>query len=189
MGIYFDKENTERFHHDIDLEACHIMKEMAKKGIETAAVNATMVFQVEEENERGNRTGTFLPIIKMNLIEGSAGEMDEKAQMYVQHWIEQHMDKSDPPVEFETFIVWKCKTLQNWKYLISTTLPDGMYYEMTFDGDKNTWYLDAYKKFHNRSIHEITEAEKAEIIDKVKKEGELADNQHPGYTNKEETEK
>ena len=34
--------------------------------------------------------------------------------------------------------------------MISSTLPDGMYYELTFDGDKKKWYLDAYKKFENR---------------------------------------
>ena len=178
-GIYLTKENTERFHHNFDLEACHIMKEMVKKGMKTAAVEATMVFQVGEENERGNCTGTFLPIIKMKLIKGSASEMDDRAQMYVHHWIEEHMDKSDPPVEFETFIVWKCKTLQNWKYLISTTLPDGMYYEMTYNGDKNTWYLDAYKKFQNRAIHEITEEEKAEIIRKAQEKKPLGEIQLP----------
>lgn len=45
-----------------------------------------------------------------------------------------------------------CKTLQNWKFLISSTLSDGMYYELTFNGDKKEWYLDAYKKFDNRRI-------------------------------------
>ena len=47
------------------------------------------------------------------------------------------------------YIVWKCKTLQNCKYLLSTTLFDGMYYELTYNGDKNEYYLDAYKKFEN----------------------------------------
>ena len=169
-GIYLTKENTEEFHKRLDLEACRIMKEMAEKGQTTEGVDVAIVLQVGEENEKGNKIGTYLPIVRMKQRTGSAGEMDERAQMYVHHWIEEHMDKSDPPVEFETFIVWKCKTLQNWKYLISTTLPDGMYYEMTYDGDKNTWYLDAYKKFHNRSIHEITEEEKAEIIRKAEEE-------------------
>ena len=50
------------------------------------------------------------------------------------------------------FIVWFCKTLQNWKALLSTTLPDGMYYEVTYNGDKKEVYLDAYKKFDNQKI-------------------------------------
>ena len=52
--------------------------------------------------------------------------------------------------EFDIFIVWKCKALQNWKYLISTSVDDGMYYELTYNGDRREWYLDAYKKFQNR---------------------------------------
>ena len=56
--------------------------------------------------------------------------------------------------DFDIFIVWKCKTLQNWKYLISTSVDDGMYYELTYNGDKREWYLDAYKKFQNRVYYE-----------------------------------
>ena len=76
--------------------------------------------------------------------------MDTEAIMLVETYVMEHLDKSDPEPEFETYIVWKCKSLQNWKYLISTSLMDGMYYEVTFNGDKREWYLDAYKKFENR---------------------------------------
>ena len=60
---------------------------------------------------------------------------------------------SDMPMpDFTVYTVWKCKILQNWKYLISSTLFDGMYYELTYNGDKHEWYLDAYKKFENKVI-------------------------------------
>lgn len=75
-----------------------------------------------------------------------------KAMALVSLYATNHLDKSDAPVEFTTFIVWQCKVLQNWKFLISTTLRDGMYYEVTYNGDKKEWYLDAYKKFENRCI-------------------------------------
>lgn len=78
--------------------------------------------------------------------------MDKTAIKLVSDYIKEHLDKSDKIPEFEVYIVWKCKVLQNWKYLCASTLPDGMYYELTFDGDKNWWYLDAYKKFENRCI-------------------------------------
>lgn len=78
--------------------------------------------------------------------------MDIKAIEIVKNYIFEHLDKSDSIPEFEVFIVWKCKALQNWKFLISSTLFDGMYYEMTYNGDKKEWYLDAYKKFENRCI-------------------------------------
>lgn len=77
---------------------------------------------------------------------------DTHALEIVGDYIEEHLDKSDGPVLFNLFIVWKCKVLQNWKYLISSTLPDGMYYELTYNGDKGEWYLDAYKKFENRVV-------------------------------------
>ena len=78
--------------------------------------------------------------------------MDNKAIEIVRKYIVDHLDKSDNMPEFEVFVVWKCKALQNWKYLLSSTLFDGMYYEMTYNGDKKEWYLDAYKKFENKCI-------------------------------------
>ena len=80
--------------------------------------------------------------------------MDKRAMEIVGDYIIEHLDKSDPKQAFEVFTVWKAKVLQNWKYLISSTLPDGMYYELTYNGDKREWYLDAYKKFENRVVKE-----------------------------------
>ena len=53
----------------------------------------------------------------------------------------------------DVYIVWQCKALQNWKALASTTVSDGMYYELTFNGDKGELYLDAYKKWENKCIN------------------------------------
>ncbi len=76
------------------------------------------------------------------------------ARKIVLDYTNEHIDKTDN-VQItldNVFIVWFCKTLQNWKALVSTTLPDGMYYEVTYNGDKKEVYLDAYKKFENRKI-------------------------------------
>lgn len=83
--------------------------------------------------------------------------MDSVALNLVRNYITEHLDKSDPAPEYQVFTVWKAKVLQNWKYLISSTLSDGMYYEVTYNGDKREWYLDAYKKFENRCYPENTE--------------------------------
>ncbi len=73
--------------------------------------------------------------------------MDEKVIDMVYDYILEHLDDSEDKPDFKVYIVWKCKVIQNWKYLISSTLHDGMYYELTYHGDKKEWYLDAYKKF------------------------------------------
>lgn len=73
--------------------------------------------------------------------------MDFIAKRVVRRYVEEHLDKSDKEVALtdkEPYIVWK--------YLMSTDLHDGMYYEVTYNGDKQEWYLDAYKKFENRCI-------------------------------------
>ena len=78
--------------------------------------------------------------------------MDNSALGIVRDYVLEHLDKTDEMSNFEVFIVWKCKILQNWKWLISTSLFDGMYYELTYNGDKKEFYLDAYKKFENRVL-------------------------------------
>ena len=69
-------------------------------------------------------------------------------------YFNEKVDKSDNFTlkEENVFIVWNCKTLQNNKALVSTTVSDGMYYELTYNGDRKELYLDAYKKLENRAI-------------------------------------
>ena len=70
----------------------------------------------------------------------------------VDEYTKEHLDKSEGVPSYTVFIVWYCKTLQNHKALLSTSLPDGMYYECTYNGDKDELYLDAQKKFENSCI-------------------------------------
>ena len=78
----------------------------------------------------------------------------ELCKKIVKDYANEHLDKSDNVqiAEENVFVVWSCKTLQNNKALLSTTLSDGMYYELTYNGDKRELYLDAYKKFENNCI-------------------------------------
>lgn len=78
--------------------------------------------------------------------------MDKRAIQIVDRYID---FKVGCGIKRDVYIVWKCKTLQNWKYLISSDLPDGMYYELTYNGDKHEWYLDAYHKIDNEVINEL----------------------------------
>lgn len=76
------------------------------------------------------------------------------AKSLVVNYANAHVDKTDGVyIDMDqVYVVWLCKTLQNNKALLSTTLPDGMYYEVTYNGDKNECYLDAYKKFENTCV-------------------------------------
>ncbi len=79
-------------------------------------------------------------------------EFMEICKEIVRDYANEHLDKTDN-VQItidNVFVVWQCKTLQNNKALLSTTLYDGMYYELTYNGDKKELYLDAYKKFENK---------------------------------------
>ncbi len=85
---------------------------------------------------------------------GKNDAMLNKAKKLVVDFFNDHSEKSETftLTSDDVFIVWFSKTLQNWKALVSTTVPDGMYYEVTYNGDKKETYLDAYKKWQNVCI-------------------------------------
>lgn len=61
----------------------------------------------------------------------------------------------DNYTEDDIYIVWLSKTIQNNKALLSTTKPDGMYFEITYDGDKKTVYFDAYKRVQHEKHYNV----------------------------------
>ena len=65
-----------------------------------------------------------------------------------------HLDKTDGKQisSDDVYVVWLTKVLQSNKALLSTTLFDGMYYELTYNGDKNELYIDVYKRFENKEL-------------------------------------
>ena len=80
--------------------------------------------------------------------------MQEKARQIVVDYFNSHVDKTDG-VQIsidDVFVVWFCKTLQNWKALLSTKVPDGVYYEITHNGDRYETYVDVYKKWENLCV-------------------------------------
>ena len=55
--------------------------------------------------------------------------------------------------EIDVFTVWSCKTLQNYKALVSTDVTgDTTYFEFTFNGDRQQLYMDVYTKEKNECI-------------------------------------
>ena len=79
-------------------------------------------------------------------------DMNKAAVECVRRYVLDHLDKSDTVAEFSVYVVWQCYILGDAKWLISTTLPDGMYYEVTYNSVAEEVYLDAYKKFENKQI-------------------------------------
>jgi hypothetical protein len=91
------------------------------------------------------------------LILHSNSPFQDKARLVVFEYIKPRLEKTDRHVTFgidEVYVVWFAKTLQNWKALVSTTLPDGMYYEVTYSGERGETYIDAYKKFDNAVVED-----------------------------------
>ena len=51
----------------------------------------------------------------------------------------------------DMYVVWFCKTLQNWKALVSgVNIKE--YIEVTYNGDKGETYVDVYWKACNRCL-------------------------------------
>ena len=78
----------------------------------------------------------------------------EKCKNLVVGYFNEKVEKTDNKkiTVDDVYLVWVCKTLQNNKALLSTNVCDGMYYEITFNGDKSEFYFDAYKKWENICI-------------------------------------
>ena len=78
----------------------------------------------------------------------------ELGRQLIVDYANEHVEKTDGKriVADDVYVVWSCKTLQNNKALLSTTVSDGMYYELTLNGDKQEIYLDAYKKWENKAL-------------------------------------
>ena len=80
--------------------------------------------------------------------------MQEYAKKLIADYFNSHVDVTDGKkiTTDDVYVVWFCKTLQNWKAMVSTNVSDGMYYEVTHNGDKEETYVDVYKKWDNICI-------------------------------------
>lgn len=132
----------------------------AKTMAQTAAATLSVAVVMSDVNWVMVASSTLLAgILSMLTSVGGLPEVKESEEYFIElaisevyKYVLNHLDRSDGTPVFDIFVVWSCKTLQNHKCLISTTLHDGMYYECTYNGDKNEMYLDAYKKFENKKI-------------------------------------
>ena len=54
--------------------------------------------------------------------------------------------------ESNVFIVWIAKVLQSNKAMLAADTFDGLYFEVTYNGDKREWYVDVYSKTMNKCL-------------------------------------
>ena len=67
----------------------------------------------------------------------------------------------------DTYIVWFTFTLGSWKALISTTAPDGRYYEVTYNKAKAETYVDVYKKENQEVFPDLSKSRLPENDDPI----------------------
>lgn len=77
-----------------------------------------------------------------------------RAREEVCKYANDHLDPSDGyRVDLDdVHVVWYAYILWNWKAVVSTMLPDEMYYEVTFNDRKGMIYVDAYKRYDRKEI-------------------------------------
>lgn len=73
---------------------------------------------------------------------------DPDASIKLQGHIDYFKDVYNHITTDDVYVVWFCYTLGNWKALCSTTIPDGKYYEVTYDAKNHVCYTDEYVKKH-----------------------------------------
>lgn len=79
----------------------------------------------------------------------------EIARKHVYDHVAKNLEKTDLHVKFspdDVYVVWFCYTLGNWKAMISTSLANNQYYEVTCNHDKGELYIDTYVKINNNAL-------------------------------------
>jgi hypothetical protein len=81
---------------------------------------------------------------------------DRARQIVVDYYNQQLLEIGEELHISQVYVVWFTKALQNWKAMVATDVEsDGMYFEVTYNGDKQEAYLNAYKKISNEVIPDV----------------------------------
>jgi hypothetical protein len=86
----------------------------------------------------------------MSAITGTSEDFQQKAKEIVKNYLDGLREKAGlEPLVYELYVPWFSKSLQNWKATVGTSLADGFYFELAYDGNKRQTYLDFYQKRDN----------------------------------------
>jgi hypothetical protein len=95
----------------------------------------------------------------VNPFVSSGGDIQLKAKELVLWYTSENRFTSPDFTLDNIFVVWFAKTLGNWKAVLSTSLSDGYYYEVTHNGAKHETYLDVYAKVDHERYAEAVSGE------------------------------
>lgn len=99
------------------------------------------IYEYEPKNNKSKKEGSGMNYEKFLT----------NCKTIIKKYYEEHFNKVISTNEI--YVVWLTKVLQNNKALLCTTVKDNMYYEITYNGDKNEIYFDAYNKDYNNSFN------------------------------------
>lgn len=69
------------------------------------------------------------------------------AKLELGNYLKEGQQRSEEP-----FVVWSSKILQNNKAMLSDTFEGAPYVEVTYNGDKDEYYIDTYIKQSNQCV-------------------------------------
>lgn len=76
---------------------------------------------------------------------------DKDAEDIVREYLTSRYEFFDV-INAKVFVVWKCKTIQNVKFIVGTSYNNN-FFELTLNGDANELYIDVYEKIDKVVIH------------------------------------
>lgn len=85
----------------------------------------------------------------------TAQRYPDRAVQVVFDLIAKTLEPTDSHVTFtrnNVYVVSFHFVLGSWKALVSTTLPDGMYYEVTYNTVKKETYITSYKQWQHTTV-------------------------------------
>ena len=76
-------------------------------------------------------------------------EFESRATSIVRNWYSKYATMTPT----EIYVVWMVKVLRNNKAMIASNHSDGRYFEVTWDGERERFYLDVYSKIENHALN------------------------------------
>lgn len=89
-----------------------------------------------------------------------AESFPDRAKELVYEHVKRRLEPTDQHVTFgidEVYVVFFTYVLGSWKAFLSTTLPDGMYYEVIHNSMKKETYICSYKQWEHMTVPDASD--------------------------------